>query len=57
MAMISAGKVSGTGGDTFAALKSRLAQGKGKISPVATKSRNAKTAWNKTGKKTFAVKK
>jgi hypothetical protein len=46
-----------TGADTFAALKSRLAQGKGKIAPVAAKSREHKTPWNKTGKKTFAVKK
>lgn len=45
------------GGASFAALQARLAQGKGKISPVATKSRNAKTSWNKTGKKTFAAKK
>jgi hypothetical protein len=56
MSTINAGKVTGGGGDTFAALKARLAAGKGKISPVAAKSRNAKTSWNKTGKKTFAVK-
>jgi hypothetical protein len=39
---------------TFDALEKRLAAGKGKISPLAAKSRDHKTPWNKTGKKTFA---
>lgn len=55
--MISAGKVKGKSGGSFDALKNRLAQGKGDISPVAAKARDRKSAWNKTGKKTFAVKK
>jgi hypothetical protein len=43
-------------GGTFDALQKRLAAGKGKIVPAAAKARNAKTSWNKTGKKTFAAK-
>lgn len=39
---------------SFSALQQRLAAGKGKIAPAAAKSREAKTSWNKTGKKTFA---
>jgi hypothetical protein len=44
-------------GGTFDALKTRLAQGKGDISPIAKNARNNKTSWNKSGKKTFAAKK
>jgi len=39
---------------SFDALKQRLAQGKGQISPVAAKARGQKSPWNKTGKKSFA---
>jgi hypothetical protein len=44
-------------GASFDALKARLAQGKGQISPVAKAARDRKTPMNKTGKKTFAAKK
>lgn len=53
--MISGGRITGKSDGSFAALQSRLAQGKGKIAPAAAKSRAAKTSWNKTGKKTFAA--
>jgi hypothetical protein len=54
---ISAGKSTGGSDGTFAALTSRLARGKGKIWKGAAEARSHKTAWNKTGKKTFAAKK
>lgn len=49
------------GDDTFAALKARLAQGKGKSSPISRASFKHKTPWSKGAKKiskgnpTFAV--
>ena len=55
--MISGGKPTGKSGGSFDALKTRLSQGKGKINVAPAKSRSAKTSWNKTGRKTFAVKK
>ncbi len=55
--MISGGKPTGKSGGSFDALKTRLSQGKGKIFKGSAKSRSAKTSWNKTGQKTFAVKK
>jgi len=51
---ISSGKIQGGSDGTFAALKARLAQGKGKMSPVAAKSRGNKTPWAKNKAKTFA---
>lgn len=51
-----------TGQDTFAALKARLAAGKGKMSTLSSQSRNNKTSWSKSRPKsagnptaTFAV--
>jgi hypothetical protein len=51
-----------TGQDTFAALKARLAAGKGKMSELSAKSRSNKTSWSKAKPKsagnpsaTFAV--
>jgi hypothetical protein len=45
--MISSGKVSGPSGGSFAALQKRLAQGKGKMSPISAQSRANKTSWAK----------
>ena len=45
--MISGGKVSSKSDGSFAALKARLAQGKGKMSPIAAGSRGNKTPWAK----------
>jgi hypothetical protein len=60
--MISGGKQTAKNDATFAALKARLAQGKGKASPISTASRSNKTSWSKRpgakiskGNPTFAV--
>lgn len=58
MAVI-AGKPTGKNEATFAALTSRLAQGKGKMDTAAAKSFKHRTAWSKgakrVGKGTLAV--
>jgi hypothetical protein len=60
--VISSGKQTSKNDSTFAALKARLAQGKGKMSPIAASSRANKTPWAKgkaksaaKGNPTFAV--
>lgn len=61
--MIEGGKVTASGGNTFAALKKRLAQGKGQASSLSRTSRAFKTSWAKgnpkisKGNPTFAAKK
>jgi hypothetical protein len=45
--MISSGRQTGKNDSSFAALKTRLAQGKGKMSPIAAGSRANKTQWAK----------
>lgn len=44
---INMGRITGKGDGTFSALKSRLAQGRGKMSPVAAASRANRTPWAK----------
>ena len=60
--MISAGKQMSKNDSSFAALKSRLAQGKGKMSEIARDARAHKSQWAKgkaksaaKGNPTFAV--
>lgn len=45
--MISGGRQTSKNDATFAALKARLAQGRGKMVDAAAKSRRAKTPWAK----------
>jgi len=56
---INSGKIQGGSDGTFAALKSRLAQGRGKMSTAPAKSFKNKTSWSKgatrVGKGTLAV--
>lgn len=60
--MISGGRQMGKNDASFAALKNRLAQGKGKASSLSTGARGNKTSWSKSpkakitkGNPTFAV--
>lgn len=48
--MISGGRISSKSDGSFAALKARLAQGKGKASPISTGARGNKTSWSKNSK-------
>jgi len=45
--VISGGRQTGKNDASFSALKARLAQGKGKMSPIAAGSRGNKTPWAK----------
>ena len=61
--MITGGKMTGKSDGTFAALKARLAQGRGMSAPASRNSRAHRTPWAKgnpkisKGNPTFAVKK
>ena len=47
---VSGGKMGGGTDGTFSALQKRLAQGKGKMSPISKASRGFKTTWSKSPK-------